>query len=73
MIVAASALKHGIDREDVLHTLRNPIRAWYLGEGFTMAIGPNRAGLVLEVGYVEREETIVVIHAMRVRAKFLRW
>lgn len=38
-----------------------------------MAIGPTRAGLVLEVGYVEREETIVVILAMRVRAKFLRW
>ncbi len=71
-IIAPSALKHGITAEDILHAYRNPLRVWDLGDGFTMMIGPNRAAIILEVGYVEGDTAMVVIHAMAAREKFLR-
>jgi len=71
-IIAPSAFKHGLSREDILHAYRNPIRVWDLGDGFTMMVGPNRAALVLEVGYVEGDVAIVIVHAMIAREKFMR-
>lgn len=71
-VVAQSALKHGVDRDDILHAYRNPVRIWDLGDGFTMMLGPTRAALILEVGYVEGETAIVVVHAMPAREKYLR-
>lgn len=52
-MIAPSAPKHGLGEEDILHAYRNPLRVGDLGEGFTMMIGPNRAAIILEVGYVE--------------------
>lgn len=74
-IIAASACKHGVDADDILHAYRNPIRAWDLGEGLTMVIGANQAGVIFEIGYVEGDQTVVIVHAMRARKKFLkdRW
>ena len=37
-IIAPSALKNGLQREDILHAYRNPLRVWDLGDGFTMMI-----------------------------------
>lgn len=71
-IIAPSALKHGVSREDILHAYRNPVRVWDLGDGFTMMVGPNRAAIFLEVGFVEGDVAVVVIHAMSAREKFLR-
>ena len=71
-IIAASALKHGLAEEEILHAYRNPVRAWDLGDGFTMLIGANQAAIVLEVGYIQRSTIIVIVHAMRAREKFLR-
>ena len=71
-IIAPSAYKHGLSREDILHAHRNPLRIWDLGEGFTMMIGPNRAALILEVGYVEGDVAMVIVHAMPARDKYLR-
>ena len=71
-IIAPSAYKHGLARDDILHAYRNPIRAWDLGDGLTMIIGANRAALVLEVGYVEGDYSVVIVHAMPARDKFLR-
>jgi len=51
-IIAESAFKHGLTKDDILHAYRNPIRIWDLGDGFTMMIGPNEAAIILEVGYV---------------------
>ena len=65
-IIAPSAYKHGLSREDILHAYRNPLRIWDLGDGFTMMIGPNRAALILEVGYVEGDVAMVIVHAMPV-------
>jgi hypothetical protein len=71
-IIAASAYKHGVGADDILHAYRNPIRAWDLGEGFTMLIGANHAAVIFEIGYVEGAEAVVIVHAMRARDKFLR-
>jgi hypothetical protein len=43
-----------------------------LGDGFTMIVGPNAATIFLEVGYVEGDTAVVIVHAMRAREKFLR-
>lgn len=37
-----------------------------------MIIGANQAALIVEVGYIQGATAIVVVHAMRARAKFLR-
>jgi hypothetical protein len=71
-IIAPSAFKHGLQREDILHAYRNPLRVWDLGDGFTMMIGANSAAIILEVGYVESDVAMVIVHAMRAREKFLR-
>ncbi len=71
-IIAQSAFKHGLDEEDILHAYRNPVRAWDLGDGFTMLIGANQAAIVLEIGYTQGQTAIVIVHAMRARPKFLR-
>lgn len=71
-IIATSAYKHGLSREDILHAYRNPLRIWDLGDGFTMMIGPNRAALILEVGYVDGDVAMVIVHAMPARDKYLR-
>jgi hypothetical protein len=75
-IIASSALKHGLGKEEILHAYRNPVRVWDmvwdLGEGFSMIVGPNAAAILLEAGYVEGDTALVIVHAMRARAKFLR-
>lgn len=71
-VIAPSALKHGLDENDILHTYRNPVRIWDLGDGFTMIVGPNQAAIFLEVGYVQGEQVHVIVHAMIARKKFLR-
>ena len=43
-----------------------------MGDGFTMLLGANRAALVLKIGYIQGITTIVIVHAVRAREKFLR-
>jgi hypothetical protein len=71
-ILAPSALKHDLSEEEILHAYRNPVRVWDLGDGFTMIVGPNAAAIFLEVGYIEGDTAVVIVHAMRAREKFLR-
>ena len=71
-IIAPSALRHGLDEDQILHAYRNPIRVWDLGDGFTMIIGANAAAIILEVGYVNAESAVVIVHAMPAREKFVR-
>ena len=52
--------------------VRSPIRIWDLGDGFTMMIGPNDAEIIIEVGYVEGDLAVVIVHAMQARDKLLR-
>ena len=71
-VIAPSAFKHGLREQDILHAYRNPVRVWDLGDGFTMIVGPNQAATFLEVGYVDGEQTHVIVHAMVAREKYLR-
>lgn len=57
---------------DILHAYRNPVRVWDLGDGFTMIVGPKPGRDLLEVGYMDGEQTQVIVHAMLAREKFLR-
>ncbi len=52
---------------DILHVYRNPIRIWDLGEGFTMMAGANAAAIIFEVGRVQSDSAVVIVHAMRPR------
>lgn len=71
-VIAPSALKHDLGEEEILHAFRNPVRVWDLGDGFTMIVGPDAAAIFLEVGYIDGDTAVVIVHAMRAREKFLR-
>jgi len=69
--VDASARKHGVPDEDMLHALRHHWRAFGTDDpAVTMFIGP-LTGRPLEVGVVVDAEGLAVIHALRAREKFL--
>jgi len=67
-LITASARKHGIGDDDIIH----PILVDDLDDGFTMFIGPDQAGNLLEVGVVNSDDGPIVLHAMAARAKYLR-
>lgn len=73
--ILATARKHGMADEDILHALRNAVFD-YPNQGdheLTMAVGPARNGVTMvEVGYLSSEDGfLVVVHAMRARRKYL--
>jgi hypothetical protein len=71
--IEASARKHGVTEEDMLHALRHHWRAFETGDpAVTMFIGPSTTAEPLEVGVVTDEEGTAIIHAMRTRPKFLK-
>ena len=73
MDVERAARKHGVTDDDMLHALRHHWRAFETDDRqVTMFIGPSRAGEPLEVGVVEDDEGVAVIHAMAARDKFLK-
>ena len=74
--IEASARKHGVRDEDMLHALRHHWRAFETDDpAVTMFIGPSTSAEPLEIGVVTDEEGAAVIHAMAARPKFLkgRW
>lgn len=74
MEVADSARKHGVSDVDIAHAWDNVIRLVeyeYDGEERLLVIGPDRRGLTLELVAVPADEPIRIIHADRLRAKFL--
>jgi hypothetical protein len=68
-VILASARKHGISDDDMLHAYRNPIRVSAFDE-LTMLIGAGQNGQELEVGLAAADEFIV--HSMIARPKFSR-
>jgi hypothetical protein len=70
-VILASARKHGISDDDMLHAYRNPVRVFELDD-LTMLVGADRAGRMLEVGVATAEGVDFIIHAMAARTKFLR-
>ena len=69
-MILASARKHGIDDQDMLHAYRNPIRV-FDRDDLTMLIGPDQAAGLLEIGVAEAEGVEFIVHAMAARPKFL--
>ncbi len=70
-VILASARKHGIADDDMLHAYRNPTRVFDLDD-LIMLIGPDPTGRLLEIGVATADEIDFVIHAMEARPKYLR-
>ena len=71
--IEASARKHGVSDDDMLHALRHHWRAFETDDdAVTMFIGPSMSAEPLEVGVVTDDDGTAVIHAMRARPKFLK-
>ena len=70
--IIPSAYRHGIRDDQILHSLRNPIRIALTNDEITIVIGDDGVSGLIEIGLVSRHNRIVVIHAMAARAKFLR-
>ena len=71
-LILASARRHHIEDDDILHAYRNPIQVTVQDDGITIVIGPDRHWRLLEVGVAVRGDHDLLIHAMRARRKFLR-
>jgi len=72
--VDPSALKHGIEFEDVSHAVRNALAIDDLDDDLRLYLRPSRDGSLLEVITVamEDEDDEVAIHAMAMRLKYQR-
>jgi len=70
-VVLASARKHGISDDDMLHAHRNPTRVFEADE-LTILIGAASDGALLEVGVAVADGIEFIIHAMPARPKYLR-
>jgi hypothetical protein len=68
--IEASAHRHGVFDEEMIHALSNPIKHYEL-DNMIMIIGPDFAGNLLEIGVVDSADYLVAIHAMRARKEFL--
>lgn len=74
-IIAEDARKHGVSDEDILHAYRQMIGVRTDDEGFQMAYGADRAGNLLEIGFIhaDDEDIDVIIHAMKTTPERMRW
>jgi hypothetical protein len=70
-VILASARKHGVADEDIVHAYHHPIRVLVLDD-LTILIGPDLSARLLEVGVSTREGIEFVVHAMPARPKFIR-
>lgn len=74
MEFAASARKHGVSEDDILHAIRHPLaqheQADHEGESRMLVLGPDRAGRLLEIVVVPSRDPRRVIHADVMRHKF---
>jgi hypothetical protein len=70
-VIVATARKHGVNDNDMLHAYRNPIRVFSLDD-LIMLIGADEAGNLLEIGVATGEGVEFIVHAMPARPRFLR-
>ena len=69
--ILASARKHGVTDDDMLHAYHHPVRV-FEAQGLVMLIGADRSGRLLEIGVASTEGLDLVVHAMPARPKSLR-
>lgn len=76
MQVHGSARKHGISDADIAHAITHHLYAGDVADDESRAwrvlyLGPDRAGNLLEVVVLERDDgTELAIHAMRMRKRY---
>ena len=75
MEIHRSAYKHGIDADTILHALEHALTVIDLEPESdprkVLAIGPDRAGNLLEIIWIELADDVdLVIHAMPLRPTF---
>lgn len=73
-MILKSAHRHGVSEPDMLHALRFALHHVRQDDEMVMFIGPDRAGVLLEVGVVIWwGGELAIVHAMRpARPKYLR-
>ncbi len=69
--ILASARKHGIADEDILHAFRNAIFE-VTNDDIVMLVGPNRDGNLIEIAIIRSKNGFLIIHAMQARKKYLK-
>lgn len=68
-----TARRHGIANEDIEHAMTNAMVIEAQKDDTTLYLGPARSAELLEIVTVVRgDETELVIHAMKMRAKYER-
>jgi hypothetical protein len=74
VVVLSSALRHGIDVEDIQHALVHALTVDEIGEDPLryLVLGPDRAANLLELVVLDRPHGPAVIHAMTMRDKYRR-
>jgi hypothetical protein len=70
-VILASARKHGVLDDDIIHAYQHPIRVLQLDD-LTMLIGPDLSARLLEVGVSANDGIDFIVHAMPARPKFIR-
>lgn len=71
MEIYGSAHKHGTSDEDIEHAIVHAMVVAEDGEDKVLYLGPDRAGNLLEVVAVQREDgSEVAIHAMQMRRTY---
>jgi hypothetical protein len=69
-VILASARRHGVRDDNMLHAYRNPIRVFEVDD-LAMLIGPDESAMLLEIGVAHAEGIDFIVHAMAARPKFL--
>ena len=72
--VLGSALRHGVEVDDIEHVLRNAMVVEEVGEDPLryLVLGPDRAANRLELVVMDRPQGPAVIHAMGMRPQYRR-
>jgi hypothetical protein len=72
--VLGSALRHGVESEDIQHALVHALAVDEVGEDLDryLVLGPDRAGNLLELVVLDRPHGPAVIHAMPMRPQYRR-
>ncbi len=71
MEIFYSARRHGITDDDIRHAMDNALAVGEQDDGKVLYLGADRAGNLREVVAVVRDDgSELVIHAMRMRAKY---
>lgn len=71
--IAASARKHGITDEEMLHAIRNRKHKFQQEDGIWLYVGSSGSGVsLIEVAVLRTPDGgDLIIHAMKARSKFL--